>query len=217
MTKLMPFAFDIKQCKKELKEFGDILRKNVTLSEQKIVLPFFKKSKHLGAFIGFMHSNIGRFDRFASEFSFYGQFSCDLISGDSITKSYCIVEFEDAESKSIFARSARSHPYWSRRYETGFGQLVDWIWTISDFRHTPPFNDTFGSVNADFIALLIIGRNRFIKDANDKRRFEWRSRNVSVNGIKVTCMTYDELYRAICHKIIALNTDEGIDFERVDE
>jgi hypothetical protein len=217
MSALLPFTFDKEMCKIELKAFGNLLKMNSELSEQKQILPFFKKSKNLAAFIGFMHSNINKFDRLSSEFSFYGQFTCDLITGDSNSKSFCIVEFEDSREKSVFTKQTRQHPYWSRRYEVGFGQLLDWIWTISDFRNTPSFTDTFGDVNADFIALLIIGRSKFIKEKTDKRRFSWRSRNVSINGVKVTCMTYDELYQAICKRITALDSDEANDFEEIEE
>jgi len=217
MKELLNLDFDVNKCKKELKEFGALLHKHKTLSERKTILPFFKRRKHLGAFIGFHHSGNTKLDRFATEFGFFGNYRCDLISGDSNTKSYCVVEFEDAKPNSIFSKRGRDSSYWANRIEDGFSQIVDWFWTLSDFKKTDNFRDTFGDTEADFIALIVIGRNRFLKRTSDKTRFRWRSKNISVNNIKVTCMTYDELYKAMCERIKALNTDEDNDFEPIQD
>lgn len=216
MSPLAHLKFDIVKCRAELKEFGKLLNKHKELAEQKQILPFFKKRKHLGALIGSFHTGATNFDRFETEHALFGDFRCDLISGDSQSKSYCIVEFEDAKKNSIFTGTTRRTSFWAKRMEVGFGQIIDWFYMLDDMKNTSKFRDDFGDSDADFLPLLIIGRSRFIKDS-DKKRLRWRNMHVSVGSTKVQCMTYDELYKALCTRLSTLSDDENNTFKPLTE
>ena len=55
-----------------------------------------------------------------------GNFLSDLVVGDSVTQSYCFVEFEEAAPTSLFvSKPDISTPEWSPRFERGFSQIVD--------------------------------------------------------------------------------------------
>jgi PIN domain len=49
------------------------------------------------------------------------------------------VEFEDANEKSIFNKTSKLVPEWSRRFEHGFSELVDWILWIENSKETAGF------------------------------------------------------------------------------
>jgi Domain of unknown function (DUF4263) len=46
-----------------------------------------------------------------------------------------------------------------------------------------------------FVALLVIGRDRFLGETSLRERMTWRSEQVVVASRKVNCVTYDQLYR----------------------
>jgi hypothetical protein len=85
---------------------------------------------------------------------------------------------------------------WSRRFEHGFSQIVDWFCHLDDFKKTDRFHRNFGYGHIDFVGLLLIGRNEGL-DADDVRRLRWRTHNVIVNSHAVVCMTYDDLFREL--------------------
>jgi len=94
--------FDIAKCKTELQEFKNLLDSKVILQEQKDILPFFKKFNHLSAFFASFNPYISKFDQVANELSLFGDFTCDLVAGDTKESTYCLVEFEDAAPESVF-------------------------------------------------------------------------------------------------------------------
>jgi hypothetical protein len=52
-----------------------------------------------------------------------------------------------------------------------------------------------------FVAVLIIGRDRFIEKAPLRERLTWRSEQVIVASRKVNCITYDRLYRDLLERL----------------
>ena len=178
----------------QLRELRYLLDKNKSLSEKDDILPFFRDNHQLSAFIGSYHPKINRFNRLAFEYDIFGDFTADLVIGDSIKKSYCFVEFEDAASNSIFvSRSGKNTPEWSSRFEKGFSQILDWFWKLDDLEKTDAFEDRFTARNIDYMGLLIIGRNEHL-EPREKKRLEWRQKNLILNSKQVYCMTFDELY-----------------------
>jgi hypothetical protein len=193
-------VFDRSVCLTELQEFKTLLDVNVELNEQRQILPFFKKHKQLSALLGTYNPKNLRKNAIAHELELFGDFACDLAVGDSLSHAYCLVEFEDASRKSLFVDKGRHHPEWSPRFEHGFGQLVDWMWRVSDEKQTETFRTLFGESEANIVPLLVIGRSSFMNLAAAKR-FRWRNRHVQLMGAPTTCLTYDELYEELLFKI----------------
>jgi hypothetical protein len=127
MKRFEPIELNLSVLSRELDGLAEFLADNIALKERQQVIPFFKKRKHLSAAIGSFHGDISRPDRVASELNLFGDFTCDLASGDSTTSAFMLMEFENAETDSIFIKKrSRAMKEWSPRFEHGFSQLVDW-------------------------------------------------------------------------------------------
>jgi Domain of unknown function (DUF4263) len=194
MKDFIHLEFDPSICQSELTELKRLLQSKHSLSERDDILPFFRERQHLSAFVGSYHPKINRFDRVAFEYDLFGDFAADLVVGDSVKKSYCFVEFEDAASNSIFiSKPGKSSPEWSPRFEKGFSQIVDWFWKLDDLKKTEDFENRFNPRAIDYMALLIIGRNEYL-EPREKKRLAWRQQNLLVNSKHIYCLTFDELY-----------------------
>ena len=111
MKSFSSIDFDWELFEKELEEFGDLLRENDTLEEQKQIQPFFKNRLQLCAGIGLI--NIFNPDSLAFEFDLWGKFNCDLVIGSSQAKMYSFIEFEDAQPDSLFKIIKKINKKWS--------------------------------------------------------------------------------------------------------
>ena len=200
MTRFENVTFDAKKCRDELTAFEKLLSKG-SLEERKDILPFFKKNRNLAAFIGAFNTYNSLFDKLAYELSLYGDFVCDMVTGDSKAHAYCFVEFEDATPESIFKKKQRNRTEWSPRFERGFGQLLDWMWKVDEQRLTPTFASLFGGPHPSCTTLLIIGRTAHVTDSTDLSRFLWLRDKLVVDGRQIICMTYDDLLDALKNKI----------------
>lgn len=189
------FNFDVRRCITELNEFEKLLDKE-ELREAQDVLPFFRSNLHLSAFIASYVAGIVRFDRIKHEFAVFGDFRADLVVGDSVSGTYCFIEFEDATKNSIFVEKGRSTSDWSPRFEHGFSQIVDWFWKLDDFRNTAQFRAVFDSDSINFYGMLVIGRESFLSPI-DKNRLKWRLNKVLIDSQKIICITFDQLARDI--------------------
>ena len=127
--------------------------------------PSSERHRHLAALIGARNPDIARLDRIAFEFDIFGDYKADLVVGDSQNHQYCFVEFEDAAATSIFKKSSRATPDWSHRFEHGFSQIIDWILWLDNQRGTAAYTSRFGVSPIQFVALLVIGRDRFLEEA----------------------------------------------------
>jgi hypothetical protein len=186
------FHLDLNKCLDELSEFKDLLIKNVELTENEDILPFFRDHLHLSAFIASYSPHIARFDRIKHEFSLLGEFKADLVVGDSVNANYCFIEFEDAKEDSIFKKKGRKTKEWSPRFEHGYSQLVDWFWLIDDFRRTSAFNGVFGTGSLSITGMLIIGRRSFL-NSQENDRLRWRLDKNLIDSNKIICLTFDQL------------------------
>lgn len=188
-------VFDPVQFKSELDQFGQLLNSKQNLGEREIQ-ELFQASRHLTAYIGTTTSNIGVAKQVAYEFQIVGDFAADIAFGHR-ERQFCFVELEDANLNSVLNRTGKkSTKEWSRRFEHGFSQLVDWFCAFDDFKHTPHFQKNFGYGHVDFVGLLLIGRNAGL-EPDDVRRLRWRTHHVVVNSHPVICMTYDDLFREL--------------------
>ncbi|APW62147.1 Shedu immune nuclease family protein [Paludisphaera borealis] len=201
MKTLEKIDLDIAQCKSDLVEFKNLLDGKSALSERKDILPFFKSHKHLAALIGSYNAKINQFDRIGNEFILFGDYSCDLVVGDSASRHFCFVEFEDASPTSVFTRKkGKSTPEWSSRFDHGFSQIIDWFLILDDQRRTGLHKSKFEVDVIQYIGLLVVGRRKDLDDAQHERMV-WRSERVSVAGRQVNCITFDELYETLALKI----------------
>lgn len=189
---LTALTFDHDRCLKEAKEFAAFLGGRTTLKERDEVLPFFKARVHLSAFLGVNNARIIQYDRYAHEYPLFGDFTCDLVVGDWDRRAYVFVEFEDARPDSIFVKKAKHTPEWAARFEHGFSQILDWLYKLDTQRHNPEFETRFGDRVVYVSGLLVVGRRQDL-EARERDRLAWRHRHVSVNGVPIYSLTYDDL------------------------
>jgi|688.fasta_scaffold323361_2 hypothetical protein len=201
MKSLEKFTLNLPKCRRELADFRELLDRQGGLSERDEVLPFFKTHRHIAALIGAYNPRINRFDRIASEFDLFGDYTCDLAIGDSTSHNFCFVEFEDASPNSVFIKKrGKSTPEWSPRFEHGFSQILDWFRILEDQQRTAQFKARLGAETIQYLGLLVIGRRQFLDDAQ-YQRMRWRSEQVQVGARQVHCITFDELFQTLSLKL----------------
>jgi hypothetical protein len=203
MTSFDSLTFRKKRAEEELIQFQQLLNihSHTPLREREHILPFFKGHRHAAALIGSYNYNLISVDRIAFEFDIFGDYKADLVVGDSQNHQYCFVEFEDATETSIFKTSARATPDWSPRFEHGFSQIIDWILWLDNQRSTAAYTSRFGVAPIQFVAVLVIGRDRFLERPLHRERLTWRSEQVIVASRKVNCVTYDQLSRELSRRL----------------
>jgi len=188
-------AFNHVQFKKELNQFRDLLSEKKILGERE-VQGLFKASPHLTAYMGSSFGNIGVAKQIAYEFEIMGDYGADIVFGNR-EKQFCFVELENGDPDSVLERvGKKSTKEWSKRFEHGFSQIIDWFCHLDDFKKTDRFHRNFGYGHIDFVGLLLIGRNEGL-DPDDLRRLRWRTHHVIVNSHPVVCMTYDDLCKEL--------------------
>jgi hypothetical protein len=186
------------RCRREALEFQALLARPRALKERDTILPFFRARPHLSAFLGLYHSSISRYDLVAYEYDLFGDFTCDLVVGDSESRAYGFIEFEGAAPRSIFVQPRhRATPAWSPQFEQGFSQVLDWFSKLDDQEKTDDFEDRFGRRTISYFGLLVIGRSGSLQP-REMRRLQWREEKVLVNSRPVYCLTYDQL----CQKVL---------------
>lgn len=193
MKNLAPHVLNPVVGRSEWNDFSNLLATKSTLSEQKDVLPFFKSRKNLSLLICNYFPNIKKPDRFAHEFEIYGDFVADLVVGDSASKHYLLVEFENGDPNSVFVtKGKKATPDWAPRFESAHSQLADWLWKLEDMRSTADFQNTFGSRRATFQALIVIGKGMQLSD-QEVDRLKWRTSRTKIDSNTIECVSFDEL------------------------
>lgn len=199
---LEPVKFESARFEKELKALGALLKAKNNLSETKDLQPFFKKRRHLTAYMGTIFTELGPATELTFEYPFFGSFKADVLLGSKSARKFCVVEFEDGREDSIFKiQPTRKHPEWGARFEHGFSQLTDWFYNLDDFKGTKEFVDTFGKGHIKFFGLLIIGRSAGLNDTK-RSRLDWRTEKVLIDSHPVTCLTFDDLHASLRDRFI---------------
>jgi Domain of unknown function (DUF4263) len=194
---LDPITFEHALFEAELAALGSLLASKAELSEADDVQPLFNTSKHLSAFLGTFAPDIGPATELAFEFPFFGDYRADLLAGSKSAGHFCVVEFEDGGTDSIFKKQPqRGNPEWSSRFEHGFSQLADWFFNLDDYKKSHGFTKTFGYGHVSFTGLLIIGRSAGL-DAMKRTRLRWRSNKVLIDSNAVICVTFDDVYETL--------------------
>jgi hypothetical protein len=80
---LQPHIFEPNKCRREWNDYTALLASKPVLSERRDVLPFFTTREDLSLLICNYFPKIKTADRIAHEFGIYGDFTADLIVGDS--------------------------------------------------------------------------------------------------------------------------------------
>lgn len=197
MSQLISLKFNLKQFKTELQEFNTLLSTHHELSERAEILPFFKSRPYLSLGISWLGNVLP--DTYAHEFNLWGKFQSDLVVGSSTKHHYFFIEFEDATKDSIFKKiSQKSTSEFSRRFEHGYSQIIDWFYLLNDVSKTRQYETTFGHSSIKYDGILVVGRSHFLNEKHDEtQRLSWRMNQVIVNSKRVLCYTYDELCQAL--------------------
>jgi hypothetical protein len=188
-----PLAFDPQRCLKEVGELRQWLAHRPLLDEKKHVLPFFRKRRHLAAFVASYDVAVIRFDRIAFEYPLFGDFTCDLVVGDSVKRAYCFIEFEDAGPNSLFVKQGRKATReWAPRFDHGYSQIIDWFGKLEDLKKSDAFAARFGARSIRYTGALVIGRDQYLLPG-ERERLEWRRDSVVVASQSIQVVTFDEL------------------------
>jgi hypothetical protein len=178
---------------RQLAELDALLKSKVSLSERQDIQPFFKARDQISAFLGTYESEVGPATHLAYELPFLGDFAADVVVGNRANRQYVVVELEDGTPESVFTKvKGKKTKEWSKRFDHGYSQLIDWFCCLDDYRPTAKFIDEFGSGYVTFSGLLVIGRTTGMSD-QERRRLAWRSKNVIVHSQRITCVTFDDL------------------------
>ena len=153
---------------------------------------FFAR-RQLAAFVASHDRHLDDYDRIAFEYPLFGDFTCDLVVGDSARNAYCLIEFEDAGPTSLFLKRDKRVPRdWSPRFEHGCSQIIDWFHKLDDMRRSDDLISRFGSRSSTYSGVLVIGRDQRLKPG-EAERLAWRRANVVVASQRIQFQTYDEL------------------------
>jgi len=150
------------------------------------------------------NSSIEVADRWARELDLFGDFVCDVAAGDSESNACTLIEFEDAREYSIFTNleKGKSMKRWSRRFEHGFSQLVDWAWRISaEGGSSAPFRRIFGDDNPAIHLLLVVGRDADL-GKGDLTGLRWRANHISLGQFRMSCFTFDGILNSIRRRFL---------------
>jgi hypothetical protein len=185
-------TLEIPRLREELDDFESFLNSETQLKEREQIAPFFKQRKHLVAALGYTHAGIAHPDRVSTELSLFGDFSCDAASGDSVSKAFLLVEFEDATERSVLGRAVpgKIKP-WSPRFEHGASQLVDWAWRLSCENHDSHAFRRIFEMNDPYIHFLFIARRDADLNDDDQARIRWRANSMTLGAYRMSCLTFD--------------------------
>jgi len=202
MKEFVRLQWDPEQCRNKLEEFRRLLADNQILREREDLLPFFRERRHLSAFIGIYDPwGITHFDLLAYEYSLFGDFTCDLVVGDSTTKHYGFIELEIGAPDNIFVRKReKTTPEWAPRFERGYSQVMDWFWKLHEEESQHGYSDRFGECPVEYFGLLIVGRDEAFS-RRELRRLAWRASRTVINSKHIYCRTFDQLYADLASRL----------------
>jgi hypothetical protein len=193
MKEFRKLAFDLRRCRQELVELQKFLATGADLNEEEHIRPFIEARHHLSAFLAVYNPDITRFDLLAYQYPLGGDFTCDLVVGDSVKKAYSFIEFEDAGPRSLFVkRGKKATREWSPRFDHGYSQLIDWFYKLDDMEKSNDFEARFGARSISFTGVLVVGRDQHL-GPGEKARLDWRKNNVAVRSQTIRCVTFDGL------------------------
>lgn len=199
MKNLQTHLLNPANCRAEWSDYIALLAAKPVLSEQKDILPFFKKKKDLSLLICSYFPKIKAPDYYAHEYELDGDFVADLVVGDSKVHHYLLVEFENGAADSVFKKKGKkATPDWAPRFEGAYSQLVDWLWKLEDKRSTADFVNTFGSRRATFQGLIVIGKDMKLSQ-QERDRLKWRMDRTMIDSNAISMVSFDDLADDLDH------------------
>ena len=176
----------------EIEDFRTFLSGNPR-AERSEFLPFFAAHDQLCAYLATINGAVSQADYVAHEFSLWGDFVCDMVSGSKQSAGFVFVEFEDAGRASLFRQvSGRRVSRWGVRVEAGISQVTDWLFRLDGARNSGEMEREFGQRQVRPLGLIVAGRRSEVSPY-DQMRLNWRSEHTVIGGSKVVIMTYDDL------------------------
>lgn len=203
MKKLESFELSYVRLKEELEDLQNLLDSTTTLKERDQVRPFFAERPNLCAALGYLANDIALPDLMSSEQRFFDDFIADVAVGDSESRTFNLIEFEDAYPYSIFKRlePGKLLKHWSGRFEHGQSQLIDWAWRLSEEGSSKAVTRIFGTPDPAMHLILIIGRDSDLTQ-DDLVRLRWRTNALSLGAYKMSCFTFDGVLNAIRRRLV---------------
>lgn len=193
MSALHAISVDLKTATSELTSFKTWLATAGFVGETSIVAEI-RSRPHMACLLavtlGLSAPNLIRF-----ELQMKGIFRTDLVLGNDGLRQFCLIEFEDAKSDSIFKKGTKQYRYWSPRIEHGFSQIVDWAWVRSDHPNDSVLVAGFGGRIATSAYAVVCGRTNSLRDDTEEKRFAHRRASLKVEGQPALVLTYDEMVR----------------------
>lgn len=133
-------------------------------------------------------------------------FRTDLVLGNNGQRRFGLVEFEDAETTSIFKKGTVQYRSWSPRIEHGFSQIIDWAWVRSDHPNDSVLLAGFGGPITTSAYAVICGRDASLIDDVERKRFRYRRDHLKVEGQTALVLTYDEMVLTMDDNLAAAKT-----------
>ena len=119
-------TFQPARFRSEVDRFRDLLGASRFPAERD-VHDLFKACPHLTAYIGTLVGSVGIAKQVAHEFDIFGDYRADIVLG-SRDRQFCFVEVESGGADAILKKVPnKATKEWSREFEHGFGQLIDWF------------------------------------------------------------------------------------------
>ena len=200
MPDFQPHLMDQFACRQQVQELKALLDSSLELGEA-VFHDFFEPRADLRALIGPYNPFVKSPDRLAWQYPIFGDFRSDFAIGDWTRKAYTFVEFEDARPNSLFVKQGeRATRAWSSRFDSGYGQIIDWFYKLHVMTDTPDMEARFGKRSIRYTGVLIIGRDQHLQ-AGERLRLEWRREHVIVNSKHIVCVTYDELLEDLLFRL----------------
>ncbi|WP_020472440.1 Shedu anti-phage system protein SduA domain-containing protein [Zavarzinella formosa] len=203
MKSFIPVSFDLAKAEEAVREFSNLLTRKDALGESADILPLFRRLPLLChmCHVGSKSLALGSVNRYATEYHLFGSYVCDLVLADWENSTFTFIEFEDAMPSSVFVKNGKkATKEWSKRFDHGCSQIIDWFHKIAKMTEHPDFEDLFGHRSIKFDGLLVIGRQKGLS-TGELQRLEWRSEHVVVYSQKINCVTYDGLLQQMMTRL----------------
>jgi Domain of unknown function (DUF4263) len=204
MSAFNAISFNINNADQQLRSFKLWLSSVSFVGETAIVGEIKSRPQMaclLGATLGLQAPDLIKF-----ELALKGMFKTDLVLGNNSTRTFGLVEFEDACCNSIFKKGTKQYRYWAPRIEHGFSQIIDWAWVRSDHPNDTVLINGFGGQISTSSYLVICGRDASLNDDTERKRFAHRRSSMKVEGHPALIMTYDEMVNSMDDNLTVLKS-----------
>ena len=202
MKKFRDLNFDLAACRRRTSRIWSFARRQPRAARTGADSALLRAAFAVIGFRGIVHVRY-RAGRIAlpSSSPFSATSKRTWLSGIPEEGTYCFVEFEDGGEDGVFSRSGeKATREWSRRFEHGFSQLVDWFYLLDDMKNTQRRRRISATGIPAFMAFWSSGGPLASATTNATGSC-WRSDRVLVNSHKIVCLTYDDLYHALRRRI----------------